>query len=244
MISVCLATHNGERFIRQQLDSILCQLTEEDEVVVSDDGSTDQTLEILHSYNDARIKIYQYEHRKSYANRHLAGFYYASANFGNALKHANGDYIFLSDQDDIWMSNKVSICLEALHEADIVCHNFNVIDAAGNLIEEQYLDSKTYTDMNMIAYWKLLPFRGCCLAFTKEILKMSVPIPEDTFEHDCWIGMNAILHGKKYHFISQPLISYRRQENNVSELKSPNGLAFKIGYRLKLLWSIIKHWSK
>ena len=95
MISVCIATYNGEKYLREQLDSILPQLAESDEVIVSDDGSTDGTIDLITSLNDPRIKIVSNSGRKGYVG-----------NFENALKHTTGDYIFLSDQDDIWYPNK------------------------------------------------------------------------------------------------------------------------------------------
>lgn len=124
MISVCIATHNGEKYIKEQLDSILCQLSTEDEVVISDDGSTDSTLEILSDYNDSRIKVYQY--KQPYKSRHPHS--YVCKNFENALKHAEGDYIFLSDQDDYWMEGKVDKCVELLKTNLLVVHNADLVD--------------------------------------------------------------------------------------------------------------------
>ena len=86
MISVCMASYNGAIFIKQQAVSILNQLGLEDELIISDDGSKDNTLEILASLNDSRIKIY-----------HHSAPHGVVSNFENAIKHASGDYIFLSD---------------------------------------------------------------------------------------------------------------------------------------------------
>ena len=110
MISVCIATHNGEKYIKEQLDSILCQLSTEDEVVISDDGSTDKTIDVILSLRDSRIQLYQYHQTAKGKVSH----YYVCKNFENALKQAKGDYIFLADQDDFWMPNKVEKCLAAL----------------------------------------------------------------------------------------------------------------------------------
>ena len=103
MISVGLASYNGERYIREQVDSIIAQLDSIDELVISDDGSTDGTLDILASYNDPRIHVYHNEENHG-----------VNGNFENALKHSQGDYIFLSDQDDVWLPGKVEACLKAL----------------------------------------------------------------------------------------------------------------------------------
>ena len=109
MISVCIATYNGGAFIKRQLYSILPQLGENDEVVIADDGSTDDTLPIIESLNDKRIKIIEGPHRHS-----------PIWNFEKALKAAKGDYIFLSDQDDEWMPNKVKVTLPYLKTADCI----------------------------------------------------------------------------------------------------------------------------
>ena len=89
-ISVCIATFNGEKFIQEQIQSILPQLGEDDEIVVSDDGSTDRTMEILELFKDKRIRLL--------VNEGKHGFIW---NFENALRKAKGDVIFLCDQDDI-----------------------------------------------------------------------------------------------------------------------------------------------
>jgi glycosyltransferase involved in cell wall biosynthesis len=101
-ISVCIATFNGGRFIQEQVMSVLPQLGEEDEMVVSDDGSTDDTIPILKSFHDPRISIWQ--------NNGRHGFIW---NFENALTKAMGDVIFLCDQDDIWKPNKVETVMTA-----------------------------------------------------------------------------------------------------------------------------------
>lgn len=95
MISVCMACYNGQKYIRQQIDSILSQLKENDELIISDDGSKDLTCEIVLSYHDPRIKLLH--------NTKEHGFI---GNFENALRCAKGDIIFLSDQDDVWKKIK------------------------------------------------------------------------------------------------------------------------------------------
>ncbi len=103
-ISVAMATYNGEKYIKEQLESILLQLENQDEVIVSDDGSTDHTLKIIESLNDQRIKIL-----KGPRNG-------VKQNFAHALSFCKGKYIFLSDQDDIWLENKVKHLLTCFEE--------------------------------------------------------------------------------------------------------------------------------
>ena len=96
MVSVCMATYNGGKYIKEQIDSILGQLSNNDELIISDDNSTDDTVDIINRISDSRVRLF-FNKQKGYTN-----------NFENALKQVRGDIIFLSDQDDIWMDNKVN----------------------------------------------------------------------------------------------------------------------------------------
>lgn len=239
MISVCIATHNAEEYILEQLNSILTQIGDNDEIIISDDGSSDRTVEIIKKINDCRIHLYAYKHLEDYSTEHLPSYYYATANFYNALLKAKGNVIFLSDQDDIWTTNKVVTTLRYLNNYDIVCSNFSIIDKDGNLIDKIYWQGDLFEHLNWIKVWKYLPFRGCCLAFKKEVLQNALPFPKRLFLHDCWIGLNAWFSGYKYKFINEPLLLYRRHGNNVSFMDSPNTLIFKLGYRLRLFFQIL-----
>ncbi|MCG2791916.1 MAG: glycosyltransferase, partial [Weeksellaceae bacterium] len=107
MISVCLATYNGEKYLEAQIKSILKQLSVDDELIISDDRSTDNTISVINKFDDNRIKIFINKNKNGVAH-----------NFENALLKATGDYIFLSDQDDIWADNKVDVLLKELKEYD------------------------------------------------------------------------------------------------------------------------------
>lgn len=238
MISVCIATHNGEKYIKKQLESILSQLDFSDEIVISDDGSTDQTINLIQSLEDKRIKIFTYKQCFDYSKLYLSSYYYATANFHNALRHTQGEIIFLADQDDIWVENRVSVFMKVLEKADFVTSNFSIIDEMDELIEELYYDGNPYDNPNVVKILKNLPFRGCCSAFKRDVLQVALPFPKKLFLHDCWIGLNAYFNNFKIEFIETPLLLYRRHSNNVSDLNSPNSLFFKISYRLKLMWYV------
>ena len=96
MITVCLAAYNGEKYIEEQINSILCQLSLNDELLISDDGSTDKTIKIISDLNDPRIKLFK------------NNFKSVQKNFEFLLQNSIGEIIFLSDQDDIWEKNKIS----------------------------------------------------------------------------------------------------------------------------------------
>ena len=112
LISVCMATYNGGVYLKEQVDSILSQELEEGqqlELIVSDDNSTDNTIALLESYRDDRIKIFRHKPHARY--RHYNALMSASKNFENAIAHASGDAIFLSDQDDVWYPQKIKTML-------------------------------------------------------------------------------------------------------------------------------------
>ncbi|MBO5382228.1 MAG: glycosyltransferase [Bacteroides sp.] len=232
MISVCIATHNGEKYIREQLDSILCQLSTEDEIVISDDGSTDATLEIIGNYKDSRIKVYTMVHTRKGMKSH----YYVTKNFENALKFAKGDYIFLSDQDDIWIRNKVDICMEYLLNHDMVLHNLECVD--GNL---QPLNRNIYN--NSFRYKNYLMRKGkhygCALAFKRELLQYILPFPQKLVLHDFWIGIMGEIFGR-FIFINQALTKYRIHSYNTSgSAHKNNSLYYKLSYRLYTIKHIL-----
>ena len=114
--SVALASYNGEKYIEEQISSILKCLDTTDELIISDDGSTDKTLNIIKQFtdNDNRVKCIKGP---------CCG---VVKNFENAISHCGGDFIFLSDQDDIWHSNKIEKILPLLKENILVCHNANI----------------------------------------------------------------------------------------------------------------------
>ena len=242
MISVCMATYNGGRFIKEQIDSILPQLSEDDELIISDDGSTDRTLEIIALYKDERIKIFHHQKNPEYAKiKHSRNFYYATSNFENALKQARGDYIFLSDQDDIWMPNKVQKMVPILKKFDCVMSNNQIIDVNGKplnffLGEKQPFGKSVFTNL------KRTPFLGCCMAFSKKSLNYILPFPKKLICHDLWMGA-LCAYKNSLSYIDEPLHKYRFHENSVSPsvtANSKNPFFFKIKYRMAFLIQFYK----
>lgn len=214
MISVCLATYNGEKFIRDQVESILNQLDVDDELIVSDDGSTDSTVEILKSYPDNRIKIYY--------NKNNHG---VNGNFENAINHSNGDYIYLSDQDDIWLDGKIDACQAALQNYHCIIHDAIVVDQDLKPIYDSFFEERHSGP----GFWKNIyrnSYLGCCMAFRREILQLVLPIPyKSTYYHDNWIGsLSDVVYGVK--FISFKGILFRRHSNNTSFTAKNSGYSF------------------
>ena len=237
MISVCMATYNGARFIKEQVDSILPQLGADDELVVSDDGSTDGTLEILMEYAavDLRVKVLHHQHNPAYEKiKHSRSFYYATANFENALKEARGDYIFLSDQDDVWAKTKVNESIAELQNCDILMCDYSIIDGESKIITEKALGYKCISTSYMRNIMNP-PFLGCIMAFKRNVLKSCIPFPKKLICHDLWIGCIGAKKFK-FHILNKNLVMHRKHNLNVSMVggKSNTPIFYKIGYRIRL----------
>lgn len=230
MISVCIATYNGEKYLRTQLESILSQLNNNDEVIVSDDGSNDNTFAIIKSFKDNRIHYYVNDKKHGFVG-----------NFENALNHAIGDYIFLSDQDDIWLSDKVKTILPLFNDYDLIVHDAEIVNGDGISLNKNYF-STLHRGQSFLRNLYKSRFLGCCMAFKKEVRDACLPFPDNIVAHDYWIGMFSLLKFK-VGFIDDILLNYRRHGNNVSPSseKSTYSLFYKLfTKRFILIWNIIK----
>jgi len=235
-ISVCIPSCNGEKFIQKQLDSILSELGANDEVVISDDSSTDHTIEIIKSYHDSRIKLIENCTFKS-----------PIFNLENALKEAKGEFVFLSDQDDIWLPGKVNITLEKLYQYDIVVCNSHIVDKDEKIIHDSYFEWKG-CGHGFIRNLKKNSYLGCSLAFNRKIRDFILPFPEKIAMHDIWIGMVSELIGRSY-FIQQQLFLYRRHDDNFTaaihkadDKLSDNTLSYKIWYRIEIIFYLFSRY--
>ena len=227
MISVCIATYNGEKYIKEQLESILSQLKEGDEVVISDDSSVDNTLKIIDEINDSRISL------------HINNKFYSPIfNLENALKKAKGDFILLSDQDDVWLPGKVECMLEHLEKYDLVVSDCNIIDENGIIIGESFFQIRNSGK----GFWRNVyknTYLGCCMGFRRNILNYALPFPRSTPMHDIWLGLIAEIFGRTF-FINEKLIQYRRHGMNASFGGGNSGFSvfFQIKYRIITLIQI------
>lgn len=227
-ISVCMATYNGEKFLKEQVDSILKQLSAKDELIISDDGSTDLTLKILDSYDDDRIKLFHSNHKNLIFN------------FENALIQASGDLIFLSDQDDIWLDNKVSTSLESLKRCALVFSNALMFQGANKDAGELFFkDSSKKT--GILSNLVKAKYLGATLAFRRSLLEKALPFPRKIPMHDIWLGLIAEATASTC-YIDKPLILYRRHDETASTTggSSDNSLFVKLKFRYNLIISLIK----
>ena len=211
-ISVCIASFNGEQFIERQIDSILKQISFDDEIVISDDGSIDKTVEIINSYKDYRIKLYLNEDRHG-----IIG------NFENAIRHSTGSIIFLADQDDVWLPDKVKNMRVLLGNNDLVVSDCEVVDKALSTLHSSFFELRG----SKKGFWNNLyrnSYVGCCMAFRSEILGYVLPFPAKIHMHDWWIGLLVEIKGSTV-FYDKPMIQYVRHGNNASPT---GGVGFSI----------------
>jgi glycosyltransferase involved in cell wall biosynthesis len=231
-ISVCIAVYNGEKYIKEQISSILKQLGSQDEIIVVDDCSFDETIKFIHEFDDMRIQIFHNETNK--------GHVYS---FSRAIFLSSKDYIFLSDQDDIWVEGRVNIMKQKLYNSSskLISSNSKFIDAEGNFIDfytqgVSESDSKRVYKNIINIFLGKKNYYGCLMAFKKELKPLILPIPYYVESHDLWIAFAANIDNSNLHFDAFTL-NRRIHGNNSSILN--RGLSKKIRSRFIFLISLL-----
>lgn len=232
-VSVCMATYNGEKYVRRQLVSILEQLTDDDEVVLVDDCSTDATIATVAQIGDRRISVH--------VNDRNRGEVFS---FGRALLLAKNDFLFLSDQDDIWMPGRVSLMQQRLVECgvDVIASNFRWISATGEPVDVQYdgvdaRHSKKHFANIVDIFMGKTNYFGCAMALRREFVPMVVPIPSFVESHDLWIALAGNLAGSNVHIDESTLLK-RRHDKNVTSTISSRSLFRKLRSRVVFATSL------
>jgi len=217
LISVCVPTFNGALYIGAQLASILASplVTE---VIVSDDGSSDNTVEIVKRFSDVRIQLIEGPRAGLIKNYELL------------LSLVAGEYIFLADQDDVWLPNKVEVMLTALYSADLVVCDSRVVDAQLNVLHPSFFVLRR-SGPGLAPNLLRNSYLGCCIAFRRRLLKYALPFPSGLPMHDWWLGLIAEIFGSVV-FINQPLMMYRRHGGNAS----PTAERSRVSWTKRLTW--------
>ncbi|WP_198171459.1 glycosyltransferase family 2 protein [Mucilaginibacter aquatilis] len=198
-----MATYNGNKFISIQLDSILSQINQSDEIIISDDGSTDGTLDTINNFKDERIKVINNVGKKG-----------PVGNFENALKHCSGEIIFLADQDDRWLPGKYQKHINGHEDYDLVISDATVVDENHQIIFSSFFKQRK-SKKGLLNNLLTNSYIGCCMSFKRDILNASLPFPHSIHMHDWWIGLIAELKGKVF-FLNEPLMLYVRHSVNAS----------------------------
>lgn len=227
MISVCIATYNGEGLIKTQLESILPQLGKDDEIIISDDHSTDKTREQILAFNDSRIRLVDGPSLGS-----------PIPNFENALRHAKGDYLFLSDQDDKWLPGKLADCMSVLSEGyECVVTDCIMTDNEWNVTAPSFFVHNHTHEGKLFNLLLRNGYLGGCMAFTRRLRDKALPFPKKLPMHDIWIGnLAAFFYDVK--FLHKPCSYFRRNDKNVTDTGGVSKFTFY--QKLQFRWRMIK----
>lgn len=214
MISIAMATYNGERYIREQLKSLADQSQLPDELVISDDASTDATIGIVRDF--ARTAPFEIRVER---NKKNLGY---SQNFGKAIGSCTGDIIFLCDQDDVWLPQKLERVLREFRvrpETYIIINNARIVDENLQDTELTKLGQTRSLGLDDRAF-----LTGCCTALRADFRSIMLPIPDGIFVHDTWLHSLADKLSVRT-VIEECLQLYRRHGNNASAALSSTTMA-------------------
>jgi glycosyltransferase involved in cell wall biosynthesis len=233
-----MATYNGEKHIKEQVLSILNQkfvnFPETSlELIISDDNSTDHTIEVVSALDDSRIHIIP--HKKN-TYKYYNALISATKNFENSIARSTGDYIFLSDQDDIWYPNKLDTMLKTLQKKTCCVHSFDWINQHNEHLGNDIFPEKPEKPLSLM---KRFPYYGFCFGFDKNFKNKILPFPLIP-QHDIFIGLIAALKGELA-ICPEILCAHRKYINeltgvNVSDSGFKEPVIVKIFYRLKLIF--------
>ncbi len=216
-IDILLATYNGQAYLREQIDSIFAQSNQDWRLIIRDDGSDDNTVRIVEDYAarlPGRIRLVTDNGSRLGAN----------LNFGKLLEYADTEYIMFSDQDDVWLPNKIELTLNAMKAAEQIYPDKPILIHT----DLQVMDSELNTIANsMWSYQKLFPevgndlsrimaqnvVTGCTVMINKRARAVSIPVPGEAIMYDWWIALNVCRHGKII-YVSIPSILYRQHSRN------------------------------
>jgi glycosyltransferase involved in cell wall biosynthesis len=234
MRSVVLAAYQGEQFIGEQLDSILSQLAPEDEVVISDDASTDRTLEIVTQRRDPRVRLLANTVRVGYVR-----------NFQRAIEQSRGSHVYFSDQDDVWLPNKVSVLDAALRTNPCVASDAIVVNDRLEQLLPSYFDFRRARSFTVRSMFFKPSIIGATMACERRYLATLLPVPTGV-PHDFWLSINAALDGA-LGIVPTPLILYRRHAAALSTTANDRSRDFLTiaTERWRILQTVLKRraWS-
>lgn len=233
-VSLAMTTYNGEKYIREQLDSIYNQTMVPNEVIVCDDNSKDRTVEILEEYHKKKDLKY-------YVNKPGLG---VNMNFYSAISKCSGDYIVISDQDDIWLPGKIQILYDSMLETEkkngkgmpiLISSDSARFSDTSKVCLKDKTNNDTITGYRNFIFNSNLHCQGCTTMMNRALIKELPVFPSDfkEFPYDVFFTMIATLTGERCH-ICQPLMYYRNHENNI--IGKLRRLSFLERFKNKMGW--------
>ncbi len=238
-ISVVLATYNGEKFILKQLDSILNQTRLPDEIIIVDDCSTDKTFQIINDFINQKRNDYSVSF-KLYQNEQNLGF---AKNFKNALSFASGSIIVLSDQDDIFVRDKIDVVeklFDSNNQMKIFISSYQMINENDKVISgiEPFSKNKVVTFNELI---KGNSYPGCTIAFRSELINYFDQFNDAFFAHDWFLLLlTSLNHHNSIYYNNVPLVNYRMHSGNTLGINYENKIRFSLNDRIEGIKKTIK----
>jgi glycosyltransferase involved in cell wall biosynthesis len=223
MVDILLSTYNGQRYIREQLDSIVAQTFSAWRILIRDDGSSDDTVRTIQKHSAyAQGKIHLLESKKENLG--------ASLSFARLLEHSNAEYVMFSDQDDVWLPEKIARTIGKLREMEerhgrntplLVFSDATVVDKELNVVAPsmwsyQNSDPEIVKRLNRLLLMN--PANGCTMMFNRALIRRALPIPREALMHDTWLGLVASAFGK-VGYLPEPTLFYRQHDKNESVTK-------------------------
>lgn len=211
-VSVCLAAHNGARWIEAQLTSILDQLGPDDEVVVVDDASKDDTAAIVEGIGDQRIVLVRQQPNAGHVRT-----------FERALGLARGRVVMLSDQDDLWPAGRRDRLVAALAAADLAVGNYRAfgdVERPPRAPLDPGMDGHGLRNVAGLAFGRR-SYLGCCMALRREFLDLLLPFPRGVEAHDHWLAIAGGTAGRVAHLGGDPVTLRRLHAGNLSRSGRP-----------------------
>lgn len=248
MVDILLPVFNGEHYLADQIDSYFAQSYDNWKLIIRNDGSTDNSQSVINSYCEKfPEKIECILEPKE--NIGLVG----SMNI--LLNHSDGDYIMFSDQDDVWLSEKIQISLDEVHKLEkeatkvpvMICTDAKCVDSNLNLIEDSFFRNQKFKDGVVGDTEKMLALnevQGCTVMINRAAKDYIMPLPDFLHIHDMWIGV-MISHYGKVSYIHKPTLLYRQHTKNTLGLTSVSlryfiNRGFKISYFIKSRYYLLK----
>jgi len=203
--SICLASYRGGRYIKEQLESIVAQLGPDDELVIVDDASPDDTVEQIRTFRDGRIRLIEAAVNQGYVR-----------SFEQAALASKGKYILLADQDDVWVPGRLELMIEALQTSRVVASNFDVLGGGPRpgIPRLRSSDSRRHAANIFGILVGYRAYYGCGMGFRRDILPVFTPVPKYLNEsHDLWLAIIGNLSGSIRHLDDSTLLRRIHDEN-------------------------------
>lgn len=230
-MSVVMTVCNGRHFVAEQIRSIVTQLQAGDEIIVVDDGSTDESADLIESLHFEGLQLHRNPRDFGVVRTVERG-----------LRLARGDILFLSDQDDVWLPGKRAAFAAEFtrdEQALVVLSDAEVIDTQGRVIAPSFMRLRGGFKADLWSTLLRNRYIGCAMAVRRSLLDLALPIPPHVPMHDSWLGALGHLRGRVV-FLERPYLQYRRHGANLTELTSSAPLSRRLADRFALLNALLR----